>query len=100
MSITITDSDGTVRSTNWPPAVKPVMLDHVADQKRKAAQDIYDAEKAARGGLKSFTTLGYNFDGSIRRKNNTTGEIETIVPNASVPVDFNQVMPLGPSIGE
>ena len=50
MPITITDSNGDVRSTNWPPAdeLDAVMLDKTADAKRKSAQDIYDAEKAAR----------------------------------------------------
>lgn len=77
MPITITDSDGTVRSTNWPPADKPVMLDQVADAKRKADQDVYDAKKAA-SPLQSYSNMHAVFGGRMVRKDNTTGETEVV----------------------
>ena len=75
---TINNADGSVRDANWPPQNKPVMLEQIREAARKAAQDTHDAAKVARGGLKSHSTLGVLFDGRIRRKNNTTGEIEII----------------------
>ena len=82
MPITITDSNGDVRSENWPPAdeLDAIMLDKTADAKRKSAQDAYDAAKAARGGLKSYTWIGEPMLNNTRRMriNNTTGAIETI----------------------
>ena len=80
MPITITDANGDVRSTEWPPADKPVMMDAINDADRKARQDIYDAEKAARGGLKSYTWVGEPLLNNTRRmrRDNTTGEVETV----------------------
>ena len=72
-NITITDADGSIRSTNWPPSERPTMLDHLADQKRQAAQDAYQALKESRGGLKSTSKAAVNWDGSYTEINNTTG---------------------------
>lgn len=76
-NIIITDSDGSTRSTNWPPAEKPIMLDQVAAAKRQADQAVYDAKKAS-APYQSHSTLGYTFDGQEMRKNNTTGEVEVV----------------------
>jgi len=76
-NIIITDSDGSTRSTNWPPANKPVMLDQVADAKRAADQAVYDAKKAA-APYQSHSNMYAIFDGRIMRKNNTTGETEVV----------------------
>ena len=72
-NITITDASGEIRSENWPPHERPVMLDHLADQKRQAAQDAYQALKESRGGLKSVSKTAVNWDGSYTEINNTTG---------------------------
>ncbi len=77
MPITINNADGTVRSTNWPPEARPVMLDHIADAKRKAAQDIYDAKKAA-SPYQSFSNMYAIFGDRMMRKDNTTGETEIV----------------------
>lgn len=82
MPITITDASGHVRSTNWPPAdeLDAVMLDKTADAKRKARQDTYDAAKAARGGLQSYSWVGEPILSNTKRvrRDNTTGDLETI----------------------
>ena len=73
-NIIIKDASGEIRSENWPPSDTPIMLDQVADQKRKAAQDVYQALKESRGGLKSTSRRAVNWDGSYTEINNTTGE--------------------------
>ena len=73
-NITIKDASGQIRSENWPPSDTPIMLDQVANQKRKAAQDVYQALKESRGGLKSTSILTHYFDGSYRVKDNNSGE--------------------------
>lgn len=77
MPITITDADGSTRSTNWPPSDKPIMLDQVADAKRKAKQDVYDAKKAA-SPYQSYSNLYAIFGNQVLRQNNTTGETEVV----------------------
>lgn len=72
-NITIIDASGDIRSENWPPSDKPIMLDQIADQKRKAAQDAYQALKEARGGLKSTSRRALNGNGSYTEVDNTTG---------------------------
>lgn len=77
---TITNADGSILDASWPSQNKPVMLDHVADADRKARQDVYDAEKAARGGLKSHTWVGKPILNNTKRvrRDNTTGDLETV----------------------
>ena len=77
----IKNSDGTVRDNDWP-AEPSVMLNDIRDAKLKDAQDEYQAFKAANGGLKSTSVVDVLFDGRIRRKDNSTGEIEIVDPNA------------------
>ena len=73
-NITIKDASGEIRSENWPPSDVPTMLDQVANQKRKAAQDAYAAFRATHGQLISTSRKTVNWDGSYTEINNTTGE--------------------------
>jgi hypothetical protein len=77
---TITNADGSILDASWPSQNKPVMMDAINDADRKARQDAYDAEKAARGGLKSYSWVGEPMLSNTKRvrRDNTTGEIETV----------------------
>ena len=91
----IKDSDGTIRDANW--AVEDAtMLNTTRDAKRKAASDAYQSWKDANGGLKSTSVIEVLFDGRIKRKNNSTNEIE-IVNADGTPYVASAPEPTGPS---
>ena len=92
----INDANGDVRDSSWPSQDKPVMMDKVNDDARKARQDAYQAAKEARGGLQSHSVVEVLFDGRIQRKNNSTGEIEIVNADGS-PYVAPTPQPTGPS---
>ena len=92
----IKNADGTILDPSWPSQDRPVMMDAINDADRKARQDAYQSAKEARGGLQSHSVVEVLFDGRIKRKNNSTNEIE-IVNADGTPYVASAPEPTGPS---